>query len=89
MADQIIPRHIGYIVDGNRRWSKKHGLPTYEGHLAGYNNLQEIIEATFNCGVEYVSAYVFSTENWKRSKKEINKLVNSYSHISKIRHLPD
>jgi undecaprenyl diphosphate synthase len=76
MTDKIIPRHIGYIVDGNRRWAKKHGLPSYEGHLAGYNTLQEIIAATFNNGVKYVSAYVFSTENWKRSKKEVNKFMS-------------
>lgn len=75
MTDKVIPRHIGYIVDGNRRWAKKHGLPSYEGHLAGYNTLQEIIAATFDYGVKYVSAYVFSTENWKRSKKEINKFM--------------
>jgi undecaprenyl diphosphate synthase len=76
MTDKIIPRHIGYIVDGNRRWAKRHGLPSYEGHLAGYNTLNEIITATFNSGVEYVSAYVFSTENWKRSKKEVSKFMN-------------
>lgn len=75
MTDQTIPKHIGYIVDGNRRWAKEHGLPSYEGHLAGYNTLQEIITVTFNCGVEYVSAYVFSTENWRRSKKEVNKFM--------------
>jgi undecaprenyl diphosphate synthase len=44
--------------------------------MAGYNTLQEIIKATFNAGIEYVSAYVFSTENWKRSKKEVNKFMN-------------
>ena len=76
MADKIIPRHIGYIVDGNRRWAKKHGLPAYEGHMAGYNTLEEIIKATFHAGIEYVSAYVFSTENWKRSKKEVDKFMN-------------
>lgn len=76
MTDKIIPRHIGYIVDGNRRWAKKHGLPSYEGHLAGYNAIQEVIMATFDFGVEYVSAYVFSTENWKRSKKEVSKFMN-------------
>lgn len=76
MTDRTIPRHIGYIVDGNRRWAKKHGLPAYEGHMAGYNTLQEIITATFDAGIEYVSAYVFSTENWKRSKKEVNKFMS-------------
>lgn len=74
MAD-ITPKHVGYIVDGNRRWSKKHGIPTYEGHLAGYNAIQEVAKATFDHGVEYVSAYIFSTENWKRSEQEVGKLM--------------
>jgi undecaprenyl diphosphate synthase len=75
MTERAIPRHIGYIVDGNRRWARQQGLPVYEGHLAGYNTLQEIITETFDQGVEFVSAYVFSTENWKRSKSEVNKFM--------------
>ena len=74
MADAI-PKHIGYVVDGNRRWAKTHGIPTYEGHLAGYNAIQEVAEASFDAGVEYVSAYIFSTENWKRSEDEVSKLM--------------
>lgn len=69
------PRHIGYIVDGNRRWAKEHGLPSYEGHLAGYNAIQDVVRATMDAGVEYVSAYIFSTENWKRSEEEVGKLM--------------
>jgi undecaprenyl diphosphate synthase len=72
---EVIPRHVGYIVDGNRRWAKTHGLPAYEGHLAGYNAIQEVAKATFDQGVEYVSAYIFSTENWKRSEQEVSKLM--------------
>ena len=68
-------RHVGYIVDGNRRWAKKHGIPTYEGHLAGYNALHEVVKASFNQGAEYVSAYIFSTENWKRSESEVKNLM--------------
>ena len=75
MTDSIIPKHVGFIVDGNRRWAKKHGLPTYEGHLAGYNVVQEVATATFTAGVEFVSAYIFSTENWKRSQDEVGKLM--------------
>jgi undecaprenyl diphosphate synthase len=75
MADSI-PQHIGYIIDGNRRWAKKHGLPTYEGHLAGYNAIQEVARASFEAGVKYVSVYSFSTENWKRNKDEIKKIMN-------------
>ncbi len=64
----MIPRHIGYIVDGNRRWAKKHGLPTYEGHLAGYNALKEVALASLDAGIEYMSIYSFSLENWKRDQ---------------------
>lgn len=71
-----IPKHVGYIVDGNRRWAKMHGLPTYEGHLAGYNALKDIAFATLDAGVEYMSIYIFSTENWKRSQEEVSKLMN-------------
>ncbi len=76
MSEKIIPKHVGYIVDGNRRWAKQRGIPAYEGHLAGYSNLHEIAAATFELGVKYVSAYVFSTENWKRSQSEVGKLMD-------------
>ncbi|HMH70183.1 MAG TPA: polyprenyl diphosphate synthase [Candidatus Saccharimonadales bacterium] len=75
MAERSIPKHIGYIIDGNRRWAKKHGIPTYEGHLAGYNAIHEVAQASFDAGVEYVSVYIFSTENWKRSEQEVSKLM--------------
>ncbi len=70
-----IPRHVGYIMDGNRRWAKSYGLPTYEGHLAAFNVLKDILRATVEKGVEYVSFYAFSTENWKRSEEEVNGLM--------------
>lgn len=75
-ATPRLPKHIGYIVDGNRRWAKAHGLPTYEGHLAGYNALKEVALATLAAGIPYMSAYVFSTENWKRSADEVRKLMS-------------
>lgn len=75
-TNKLIPKHVGYIVDGNRRWAKMHGLPTYEGHLAGYNALKDIAFATLDAGVEYMSIYIFSTENWKRSQEEVSKLMN-------------
>jgi undecaprenyl diphosphate synthase len=75
MADLTIPKHIGFILDGNRRWAKKHGLPAYEGHLAAYNTVQEVTKAAFDAGVEFVSIYVFSTENWNRSEEEVSKLM--------------
>jgi undecaprenyl diphosphate synthase len=75
MSEQTIPRHIGIILDGNRRWAKKYGLPTYEGHLAGHDRVQEVALAAFDAGVEFVSMYAFSTENWNRSKEEVDKLM--------------
>jgi len=75
MPDNVVPRHIGYIVDGNRRWAKAQGLPSYEGHLAGRGVLDDIVIANFKAGVQYVSAYIFSTENWQRSEKEVGKLM--------------
>ena len=68
---QKIPQHIGYILDGNRRWAKKHGVPTYEGHLAGYSALKDVIEATADAGVKYISFYTWSTENWNRAEDEV------------------
>ena len=73
-----LPQHIGYIIDGNRRWAKKHGLPTYEGHLAGYNAIKDILLETLRQGVKYASAYVFSTENWKRSEEEVGRLMGLF-----------
>jgi len=74
MAEHV-PRHIGYVIDGNRRWAKQHGIPVYEGHLAGYNAIIEVVLESFRQGAEYVSAYIFSTENWKRDKAEVGKLM--------------
>lgn len=73
MAD--IPQHVGYILDGNRRWARQHGLPTYEGHLAGYNALYDVIEATSDAGVKYISFYTFSTQNWNRAEEEVRGIM--------------
>lgn len=83
MADTDTPTHIGYILDGNRRWAKKHGLPTYEGHLAGYNALKEIIEATADAGVEYISFYTFSTNNWNRAEEEVRGIMSLIRQLFK------
>lgn len=72
----VVPRHVGVIVDGNRRWARQHGLPTYEGHLAGYNAMKDVAIELLAEGVEYLSAYIFSTENWKRSADEVKKLMS-------------
>lgn len=81
MSDSVIPNHVGYILDGNRRWARKHGLPVYEGHLAGYNTIKEIITETFKSGVKYVSIYSFSTENYKRDKGEVSKILKLHMRL--------
>jgi undecaprenyl diphosphate synthase len=73
--EKIVPQHIGFIVDGNRRWAKKHGIPTYEGHLAGYNTSIDVMKATFEAGVKVISMYTFSTENWKRAESEVSRIM--------------
>ena len=70
-----IPKHLGLIIDGNRRWAKERGLSSIEGHKQGYETLKTIGKEAIKQGVEYVSAYVFSTENWQRSKEEIDYLM--------------
>ncbi|NCU30314.1 di-trans,poly-cis-decaprenylcistransferase [Candidatus Saccharibacteria bacterium] len=71
-----IPTHVGYILDGNRRWAKQHGLPVYEGHMAGYEALRDVIDATADAGVKYISFYSWSTENWNRAKEEVQAVMN-------------
>lgn len=75
MNQSSIPKHIGYIVDGNRRWARERGLPDFEGHLAGYKVLKEIGLETLHQGVRFMSAYIWSTENWNRSEEEASKLM--------------
>lgn len=78
-----MPRHLGLILDGNRRWAKEHGLPVYEGHKAGYRNMETILEAAMDRGVECVSVYAFSTENWSRSADEVRQLMRLFLWIFK------
>ncbi len=70
-----LPQHIGYIVDGNRRWAAEQGLSASRGHSEGYKVLKSVLFDTIEAGVPYVSAYVFSTENWKRSEQEVGWLM--------------
>ena len=72
---QTQPRHIALILDGNRRWAKKRGLKSVEGHQRGAEVLKKIALDMFDRGIPYVSAYIFSTENWQRTKSEVNYLM--------------
>lgn len=70
-----IPKHIGIIIDGNRRWARAHGLPTLYGHKKGYAKLKDVADWCFDRGVKILTCYVFSTENWNRSKREVSYLM--------------
>lgn len=83
MVKLTIPTHLGIILDGNRRWATAQGLPTLEGHRKGYENLKTISLAAFERGIPFVSAYVFSTENWNRSREEVNYLMKLLIWVAK------
>ena len=72
--------HIGFIADGNRRWARERGLPTFEGHRRGFDRVDEIVDYLKNSDeVKFASFFVFSTENWDRSAEEIDYLMNLLS----------
>lgn len=74
--DHGIPRHLGIIMDGNRRWAKARGLPSLEGHRRGYDKLKEVGEWCLDRGVKVLTVYAFSIENWNRSKEEVSYLMD-------------
>ena len=81
-TEQKIPVHIGFIMDGNRRWAKERNLPTLEGHRRGlYDALIPLVDSCMKKGVRYITVWAFSTENWDRSKKEINYLIGLMEQI--------
>ncbi|MCK5450433.1 MAG: isoprenyl transferase [Candidatus Omnitrophica bacterium] len=80
-----LPRHIAIIMDGNGRWAKKRNLPSIKGHHSGVKVVSEIIEACALRGIEALTLYSFSTENWKRSKKEVNALMSLFEENLKAK----
>lgn len=80
-SDIKIPRHVAIILDGNGRWAKQRMMPRNYGHVQGSKTVENICEEAYNMGVEYLTVYAFSTENWKRPKDEVDalmKLLRSY-----------
>ena len=75
ILSKTIPRHVAIIMDGNGRWAKKRGLPRLAGHKAGTENLRRIIKACVEFGIEYLTIYAFSTENWGRPREEVAGLM--------------
>ncbi len=78
-----IPRHIGIIMDGNGRWAKKRGLIRSVGHRAGTNATREIVRACGELGVQYLTTYVFSAENWGRPRVEVSLLMDLLVEMTK------
>ncbi|HVE11793.1 MAG TPA: isoprenyl transferase [Elusimicrobiota bacterium] len=74
-----IPRHVAIIMDGNGRWAKARGLPRTAGHKAGVDSIRDVVRAASDLGVEAVTLYAFSTENWLRSKAEVEFLMGLVS----------
>ncbi len=70
-----VPKHVAIILDGNGRWAKKRNMPRNYGHVQGSKTVEQIIEDGYNMGIEYITVYAFSTENWKRSKDEVDALM--------------
>ena len=71
-------RHLAIIMDGNRRWAKKRGLPRNAGHTAGAKNVENVCLAAKKLGVKYLTLYAFSTENWKRPKEEVDTIMSLF-----------
>src|SRR3954465_12871126 len=71
----LVPRHVAIVMDGNGRWAKARGLPRTRGHEEGESSLLDVVEGAIEVGVRWLSAYAFSTENWKRSPDEVRFLM--------------
>ncbi len=76
-----VPTHIAIVMDGNGRWAVSRGLPRLAGHRAGTENLRRIIEACIEFGVQYLTIYAFSTENWGRPPDEVQGLMKLIEHV--------
>lgn len=82
-SELVIPRHVAIILDGNGRWAKSKGMPRNYGHTRGAKNLEVICEDAYNIGIKYLTVYLFSTENWKRSKEEVDGLMKLFRSYTK------
>lgn len=85
---ESLPRHVAVIMDGNGRWARQRHLPRVEGHRAGAESAKAIIRSAGELGIEYLTLYAFSTENWNRPKREVNTLMRFLVHYLK-RETPD
>ena len=79
----VIPKHVAMILDGNGRWAKKRGLPRSMGHREGCVTVEKTVEIAARLGIEYLTVYGFSTENWKRSAEEVGALMQLFRFYAK------
>ncbi|HUN32334.1 MAG TPA: isoprenyl transferase [Trebonia sp.] len=75
IPSDLVPRHVAIVMDGDGRWAKERGLPRTEGHKQGESSLMDVLMGCIDLGIEYISAYAFSTENWKRHPDEVRFLM--------------
>jgi len=81
IPQQLVPRHVAIVMDGNGRWANQRGLPRTEGHRAGEAALMDVLYGAIEVGVKVVSAYAFSTENWRRSPEEVRFLMGCNKEV--------
>lgn len=75
---EVLPRHVGIIMDGNGRWAKQRGMPRYKGHIEGAKTFRKIGEFAGDLGIKYLTFYAFSTENWKRPPEEVDAIMELF-----------
>ena len=75
LIPENVPQHVAIIMDGNGRWAKERGLPRLAGHKAGVENLRQVLEASGEFGIKFLTIYAFSTENWERPVEEVRGLI--------------
>jgi undecaprenyl diphosphate synthase len=80
---EVLPQHIGFIMDGNGRWAQQRGLPRYKGHIEGAKNFRVIGEYAADIGIKCMTFYAFSTENWKRPKEEVSAIMELFREYLK------
>ena len=85
MPAQFLPRHVALVMDGNGRWARQRGLPRTEGHRAGEAALLDVLHGAIEIGVTTVSAYAFSTENWRRTPEEVRFLMGFNKEVIRRR----
>jgi len=79
--NMLVPNHLGFIMDGNRRWAKKHGLPTLEGHRRGFNKVKDLVDNCLELEIPHITVWAFSTENWNRGETEIAYLMDLFREM--------